>query len=106
MMTAKGIYLYLGDSTYFYKYEKYKFYFSSKIYREKFLKKVETYCREEKLKFEAKYNTIVTNSVFFAFVLYSKIEKRGFRVEEIDYSNSKKIFQKIESIPFVDLRLL
>jgi len=106
MMTAKGIYLDLDESLYYYKYEKYKFYFSSRLYRENFIKKVENYVKSEKIKFEAKYNTIVTNSVFFAFVLYSKIEKRGFRVEEIDYSNSKKIFQKIESIPFVDLRLL
>lgn len=106
MMTAKGIYLDLGDSTYFYKYEKYKFYFSSRVYREKFIKKVEGFIKQEKIKFEAKYNTIITDSIFFAFVLYSKIETRGFRVEEIDYSNSKKSYQTIESIPFVELKLL
>lgn len=106
MMTAKGIYLDLDESLYFYKYEKYKFYFSSRLYRENFIKKVENYVNYEKKKFEAKYNTIVTDSVFFAFVLYSKIEKRGFRVEEIDYANSKKSYQTIEAIPFVELKLL
>jgi len=105
MMTAKGIYLDLDESLYFYKVERYKFYFSSRLYRENFIKKYEAFIKQEKVKFEAKYNTVITDSNFFAFVLYSRIEKRGFRVEVIDYS-SKKTNEVITSMPFVELRML
>lgn len=104
MITAKGIYLDLEDSTYFYRYERYKFYFSSKFYRGNFIKKVENFIKSEKIKFETKYNTIVTDPIFFAFVLYSKIEKRGFRVEQIDYSKTSKEY--ITSMPFVEFKLI
>lgn len=104
MKTAKGIYLDLEDSTYFYRYESYKFYFSSQFYRANFIKKLDTFVKSEKIKFEAKYNTIIIDSTFFAFVLYSKIEKRGFRVERIDYSKKESEF--ITSMPFVELKLI
>lgn len=104
MMTAKGIYLDLDESLYFYKVERYKFYFSSRLYRENFIKKHEAFIKQEKVKFEAKYNTVITDSIFFAFVLYSRIEKRGFRVEVIDYS--KKTDEVITSMPFVELKML
>ena len=54
MMTAKGIYLDLEESTYFYRFGNYKFYFSSKLYRGNFIKRVEQGIKREKDKFECK----------------------------------------------------
>lgn len=106
MITAKGIYLDLEDSTYFYKVDRYKFYFSSQFYRSNFIKKLENFTKVEKIRFETRYNTFLTNTTFFAFVLYSKIEKRGFRVEEITYGTDKKFCNKITSMPFVEFKLI
>ena len=104
-MTARGIYLDLCESTYFYRVDDYKFYFSSRYYRGNFIKKLESFIKSEKIKFESKYNTVIINTNFFAFVLYSKIEKRGFRVEHtIDYGKNKK--EEIVSMPFVVFNLL
>lgn len=103
MKTAKGIYLDLRESDYFYRFDKYKFYFSSIFYRGNFIKKLDNFIKQEKIKFEAKYNTIVLDSTFFAFVLYSKIEKRGFRVEELE---QEKKYNTIESMPFVEFKLM
>lgn len=100
MMTAKGIYLDLSESTYFYKFDDYKFYFSSKFYRGNFIKRVEKEIKNEKVKFESKYNTIITNYTFFAFYIYAKIEKRGFRVEDT------KTKELITQMPFVSFKLM
>lgn len=100
MITAKGVYLDLNDSTYFYKFDDYKFYFSSKFYRGNFIKRVEDEIKKEKIKFEAKYNTIITDSVFFAFYTYARIEKRGFRVEDLRNKNT------ITQMPFVSFKLV
>lgn len=100
MMTAKGIYLDLTESTYFYRVDEYKFYFSSKFYRGNFIKRYEQEMKKEKIKFESKYNTIITNSMFFAFYIYAKIEKRGFRVEDTRLKNT------ITQMPFVEFKLV
>lgn len=91
MMTAKGIYLDLDESTYFYRYGNYKFYFSSKLYRGNFIKRVEQGIKKEKDKFEARYNVVVTNQIFYAFYVYATIEKRGFRV--VDYTTKEELRQ-------------
>ena len=100
MITTRGIYLDINDSVYFYKVGRYKFYFSSRGYREKFIRKVENFMKEERAKFEIKYKTILTDNLFFAFVLYSRIEKRGFRVEAPEDKG------KITSLPFVGLKMI
>ena len=100
MMTAKGIYLDLEESTYFYRFGNYKFYFSSKLYRGNFIKRVEQGIKREKDKFECKYNVVVTNQIFFAFYIYATIEKRGFRVIDIDTNN------EITKMPDVFLKVV
>ena len=103
MITAKGIYLDLNDSTYFYRVNDYKFYFSSKFYREKFIKEMNSYCKEEKIKLENRLKTSISNSSFLLFVLYSKIEKRGFRIE----ANEKgKNLRTYNVMPQVELKIL
>jgi hypothetical protein len=104
LLTTKGIYLNLEDSTYFYKVRNLKFYFSSQIYRAKFIQKLDRYMTEEKLRLEIRYNTAVLDTLFFATVLYSKIEKRGFRVEV--YNEDKTIKDTLTSIPFIDIKMI
>ena len=98
MITAKGIYLDLNDSTYFYRVNNFKFYFSSRVYRQKFIDRLNDYVKSEKLKFEQKYNVTLQNSYFFLFMLYAKIEKRGFRVE-----NLKEVYN---FMPRIDIKFI
>lgn len=92
MITAKGIYLDLNDSTYFYRINDYKFYFSSRFYREKFINEMNNFCKEETIRLENRLKTSISNSIFLLFVLYSKIEKRGFRIEENLKGKSPKTY--------------
>lgn len=80
-MTKGGVFLNLEESTY--KTQKYGliFYFSSMFYMEKFVKNVENYVKTEVLKFENRTNLIVDFKSLFAISYYTKIEKRGFKVE-------------------------
>ena len=104
MQTIRGIYLDLEDSTFFYRVYKYKFYFSSQFYRGNFIKKLEDFTKNEKLKLEMRYNTVVIDLTFFAFVLYNRIEKRGFRVEV--YTDDNKLQDTITSMPFLEIKIV
>lgn len=95
MVTARGIYYDLNETIYYYKALNYKFYFSSKQYRDKFIKLHKDYIKFELLKFYQKYNLELTNGTIFLFQLYNIIEKRGFLVEEI---NTKDRFYKLPKI--------
>lgn len=103
MITAKGIYLDLNDSTYFYRVNDYKFYFSSKFYREKFINKMNEFCKEENIRLENRLNTSISNSIFLLFVLYSKIEKRGFRIEANEKGRNLRTYN---CMPQIELKIL
>lgn len=80
MKTRKGIFLDLEETTYKYRLGEYTFYFSSELYREKFIKQVKDYMFYEAIKFKNKYKMEVADTSFFLFTLYGKIEKRGYRI--------------------------
>lgn len=80
MITRKGIYLDLEETEYKYRLGGYTFYFSSKQYREKFIKQATDYMYYESLKFKNKYKMEVADTSFFLFTLYGKIEKRGYKI--------------------------
>lgn len=83
-MYQRKSFLRVEDSDIFYRYLNFKFYFSSASRREIFIERIEKYISEEETKFMNRYNIhLVDFSVVFAFSLYSKIEKRGFKVEEL-----------------------
>ena len=91
MLTINGIYTDIKESTYHYKVDDIIFYFSSKMYRDKFITKSESFYLEDKKKLELKFNTSVECKVIMLIKLYTLIEKRGFRIQ-IDG-------QEISSIP-------
>lgn len=80
MITKNGICLNVKESEY--KSLKYGllFYFSSKLYLEKFESNVEKYVNEESLKIKNKYKMNANFEVYLAISFYKKIEKRGFYI--------------------------
>ena len=81
MLTVNGIFTDIYESTYNYKVDNMKFYFSSTVYRDKFTKRYENFWLEEQKKLELKYKTNIKCKALMLLELYSMIEKRGFRVE-------------------------
>ena len=97
MVTSRGIYYDLNETLYTYRLLDLKFYFSSKKYRDKFIKDSKDFCKLETFKFEQRYQTRLLNNDYFLILLYNKIEKRGFLVEVI--SKKKKLYA-IPSVKF------
>ena len=81
MQTIRGIYNNLSESTYEYAYHGIKFYFSSRVYMEKFINRLEDFIDEELNKISVKFRTEVEGTDVMAIKLYTLIEKRGFLVE-------------------------
>ena len=80
MLTKNGICLKIRESEY--KSLKYGlvFYFSSKLYLDKFNNNVNRYVDEETLKLQNKYKITCNFEVYLAISYYKKIEHRGFYV--------------------------
>ena len=81
MQTVNGIYNDINESTYYADIDKYRFYFSSPVYRKKFIFKLGNFIDENSQKINLKYKTNIDSQELLMFTLYSIIEKRGFRVE-------------------------
>ena len=81
MITVNGIYNDIDESTYYADIDKYRFYFSSPVYRKKFIYKLGSYTEENSKKINLKYKTTIDSQELLMFTLYTTIEKRGFRVE-------------------------
>lgn len=92
MKTARGIYLDINESDYYYDLSigslSLRFYFSSEVYRKKFIERLPFYLTKMKVKtLGYDYNT--KDSKFYDSLqavwskqFYKTIEKRGFKVEE------------------------
>lgn len=91
MQTRRGVYLEISESTYSAFAEGLIFYFSSKIYRDKFKKILNQYIKEETQKLYIKYGVKFDVKQELAVSLYKKIEKRGYRVEERSCLNKMSI---------------
>ena len=102
MVTARGIYYDLNETIYYYRVGSYKFYFSSKKYRDKFIKIHEDFEKQEALKFYQRYNIEIKDTTIFSLMLYSIIEKRGFLVEKTDVKEKIYELPKIKIIVWSD----
>lgn len=72
----------------------YDFYFSSTARKERFERKVFDYVINETFKFENKYNVKVHKQTFqqmFSFILYTKCEKRGFKIVRKDINGNNSL---------------
>ena len=99
MITQRGIYLDIKESTFRVNYLDYNFYFSSKFNQNRFKEKVETYVKTEENKIKNRYQINKINlKLFFAVVFYVKIEKRGFRIFDILHN---KLYYEKEDIKFI-----
>ena len=87
-MRIGKVYYNLYDSEYQYSFKRFKFVFSSKLYINNFIKRLNEYTQLENDKLRAKYQIELEAYEYLALSLYKKIEKRGFLVyyndEEID----------------------
>lgn len=92
MKTKNDIYLDIKESDYSFNFKGLSFFFSSKFYLKKFSDLVENYINEETLKLQNKYKMKINMELYFMLVLYNKIEKRGFRVYDIE--TGKEISRK------------
>lgn len=80
-MTKNGIEFNLNKSNYKYKKGTITFYFSSKLYLEKFKNNVDEYIENESRKIKAKYKVEIGLYYYFMVAFYCKIEKRGFLIK-------------------------
>ena len=97
-MTKNGICLDLKKSEYKVSRFGVIFYFSSKMYLDKFIRSVNPYVNEETLKIKNKYKVNANFDLMLAISCYKKIEKRGFYI----YNDLSK--QEIkENITFINV---
>lgn len=97
-MTKNGICLDLKKSEYKVSRFGVIFYFSSKMYLDKFIRNVNAYVNEETFKIKNKYKVNANFDLMLAISCYKKIEKRGFYI----YSDLSK--QEIkENITFINV---
>ena len=80
MKTKRGIYLNLNESDYKTSIDQLTFYFSSKLYLQKFLRYVDSFVDNEANKLYNKYKISNKNKMYFMVAYYKRVEKRGFRI--------------------------
>ena len=80
MRISKNIYYNINESNIKVTMGDYTFTFSSDVYKDKFIKGVDTFVKLENDKLNARYGFIGDFKSYLAIVYYKKIEKRGFLV--------------------------
>ena len=76
----KNVYNIIDESPFYFDKNGLRFYFSSELNRKRFKEKFKEWILEENNKINHRYNFNVNLSIPLLFSLYSRIEKRGFRV--------------------------
>lgn len=85
--SQRGVYFDTKDSTdYFFVYSNYKFYFSSLFNLNRFKDRVCKYTFEENSKIVNKYRVDIELIDYFIFSLYKSIEKRGYKIQDMETS--------------------
>lgn len=93
MKSKRGVYLDIYESDYYYDLDGIRYYFSSQLYLNKFKDNVINYVNENSIKLKLRYKINLNFDLFFTLSYYKKVEKRGFRVEDI--SSEKTISKDI-----------
>lgn len=91
MLTKNGIYTNINESTYFCEFFGLRFYFTSEVYLKKFRDNLINFINNESEKLNNKYkikvNLFLTDiNTFLSISLYGSIEKRGFKIIDINKS--------------------
>ena len=79
-MRLGKIYYNISESEYKVDYQNFTFYFSSILYKRKFIRELKDYVNDESFKLKTKYQNYLEATEYLALSLYKKIEKRGFYV--------------------------
>lgn len=100
--SARGLYYDTKDSNeYFFVYKNLKFYFSGEFNMRRFKEKVCRFTFEENSKIVNRYKINIDLVDYFVFSLYQNIEKRGYKIEDLEKKelivNDKKILIAFES---------
>lgn len=95
MKTINGIYLDLKESDYKLNYNGLIYYFSSKLYMNKFKNNVKQFIVEETSKLKTKYKINIYFDTMLTLSFYKKIEKRGFRVV---YKENEKTIELTQDV--------
>ena len=77
---ANIVYNDLSKSPFVVEYEGFSLYFSSAFHKNKFIKNIDNYIKEETLKFQNRYKVNISMFDIFIIAYYNKCETRGFRV--------------------------
>lgn len=93
MKTTRGIELDINKSDITFKTYDLNFYFTSKLNKKRFEERYKEFIETENMKFKIKYKVEVDFKIIFLLSLYKKIEKRGFKVYNI---NDKKYLTENE----------
>lgn len=79
-MVRYKVFANINESNYYYDCYGYRFYFSSKIYLEKFKNRLNEYIENEKIKLKNRYKVDIVSNSSLVIAFYCKLETRGFRV--------------------------
>ena len=93
---ANKVYNDLSKSPFKVDFEGFELYFSSAFHKNKFIRNISEYIKEETLKFQNRYKVNVTMIDVFIIAYYKKCENRGFRVyrDNLELSDNK-VFKNI-----------
>ncbi len=89
MKTYYGTFTDIEESDIYCDFDKYTLYFTSQFNKNKFIREVNDYIYLEELKFKTRYNLNIYLGLYFALVLYKKIQKKGTKV--INKINNKRV---------------
>lgn len=80
--TVNGIYHNIKESDYSFSTENFTFFFSSQFYKRKFIEKYLEHREDINYFLKARFGVEVDLPDYADFILYQKIEKRGYRVQD------------------------
>jgi len=89
------IYYNIEETEYIFQTENFIFYFSSLFYLQKFIEKYKENREEIQYKLSSRYNIEFDSIDYCDFILYSKIEKRGFKIV---CKNSEVVFKCLKNL--------
>ena len=93
---ANIVYNDLSKSPFKVEHEGFELYFSSAFHKNKFIRNISEYIKEETLKFQHRYKVNIIMPDVFIIAYYKKCETRGFRVFRDNLLlSSDKVFKNI-----------